>query len=119
MKKTMLLALMLSALSATSFAQSSATDAVNASTDGGVYGGDTSGINDPLIRKRAQDYAAKQEYKADKQAAKQQYKQDARAAKQQYREQRQEARQERSDALNSSGGSGTSTYNARTPATND
>lgn len=107
MQKSILLAVAFTTLSAASWAQpqslessssSTTTSGSGASATGtAAYGGDTTGSNDPYIRKRAADRAARAEYKADKSAAKEKYK-----------EQKQEARTERKEALDPSSSSGPS-----------
>jgi hypothetical protein len=107
MQKSILLAVAFTTLSAASWAQpqsldspssSSSTTTSGVSTTGSAaYGGDNTGSNDPFIRKRAADRAARAEYKADKSAAKEKYK-----------EQKQEARTERKEAINPSSASGSS-----------
>lgn len=104
MQKSILLAVAFTTLSAASWAQPQSLDSSSSTTTSGsgasatgtaAYGGDTTGSNDPYIRKRAADRAARAEYKADKSAAKEKYK-----------EQKQEARAERKAALDPSSSSG-------------
>ena len=110
MQKSILLAVAFTTLSAASWAQPQSLDSPSSSSStttsgtSGVstngptaYGGDNTGSNDPFIRKRAADRAARAEYKADKSVAKERYK-----------EQKQEARTERKEALNPSSSSGSS-----------